>query len=457
MLTTDPIAAAVTDLRRAHTGPVVLPGEDGYDDARRAWNLAVDQHPVLVATPHTDEDVALVVRFAAAAGLRVAVQATGHGAGPRGDLTRAVLVRTETLRGVAVDPAARTARVRAGDVWLDVIEAAAPHGLAPVAGSAPDVGVVGYTLGGGLGWLGRRYGVAANSVRSIDVVTATGERVRCDADHRPELFWALRGGGGSFGVVVGMEFALHPAPEVFAGAMFFDLARAADVLGAWRALTATVPTTVSTTFKLLRLPPVEAVPAPLRGRAFAVIMAAMLESPEAGAAYVAPLRLLGPEIDTFAPVGPAALAHLAMDPPGPMPSTATSVVLDELTDEAVTALLATVGPGAETVLPMVELRQLGGALQTPPEGAGATGAIPGSFQLFAAGALTPELAGRTHADLDALDAALAPWDSGRRTPNFVERPADPRAAFRSATWARLRAVRDDVDPEGRFLGAWEVA
>jgi len=189
---------------------ILMPGDPGWDDARRAWNLAVDQHPAAVAEPRSVQDVADVVRFARQHGLRVAAQGTGHNAAPLGLLADTILVKTTAMRQVSVDPAARIARAEAGAVWLDVAEAAAPHGLAALAGSAPNVGVVGYTIGGGMSWLGRAYGLAANNVEAIEVVTADGRLVRADACTEPDLFWALRGGGGSFGVVTAPAFRLFP-------------------------------------------------------------------------------------------------------------------------------------------------------------------------------------------------------------------------------------------------------
>jgi FAD/FMN-containing dehydrogenase len=189
-------------------GTVVLPGEDGWDEARLAWNLAVDQRPEAVATPTSAEEVAEVVRWAAAEGYRVTAQSTGHNAAALGDLAGTVLVKLHELRGVTVDPGTRSARAPAGTIWMEVVEAAAEHGLAALAGSSPDVGVVGYTLGGGLSFLARKHGLMTNHVTAIEVVTADGELRRVDADNDPDLFWALRGGGGSFGVVTAVELSL---------------------------------------------------------------------------------------------------------------------------------------------------------------------------------------------------------------------------------------------------------
>src|SRR5215470_10308031 len=172
--------------------------DDGFDVARRAWNLAVDQQPAAVVLPESAQAVVAAVRFAAASGLRITAQGTGHNAGPLGPLDDTILLKTERMRGIHIDPRQRIARVQAGVVWLEAVHAAARHGLAALAGSSPDVGVAGYTLGGGMSFLGRKHGLAAANVTAVEVVTADGSLVRADRDNQPDLFWALRGGGGSF-------------------------------------------------------------------------------------------------------------------------------------------------------------------------------------------------------------------------------------------------------------------
>src|SRR4051794_21615325 len=228
MLITSPVHDPAP-LRGAMTGAVVAPGEPGWDEARRAWNLAVDQRPALIAVPESIADVQAAVNFAREREIAVAVQGTGHQASAIASLEGALLIRTHKLRGVKIDAAARRARVKAGDLWQDVTGPASALGLAPLAGSSPDVGVVGYTLGGGISWLGRRYGLASNSVTAIAVVLPDGRLVRADHEHHTELFWALRGGGGAVGVVVGLEMRLYEVTDLVAGALFFPFERTAEV------------------------------------------------------------------------------------------------------------------------------------------------------------------------------------------------------------------------------------
>ena len=313
---TDTIAGrGLQALRAAVAGQVFVPGQAGYDQARRTWNLAVDTRPAVVVDAGSAADVAQAVRYARAHGMRIAPQGTGHGAEPLEPLHGAMLLRTTRMRQVRIDPATCTARAEAGATWADVTVPAGQHGLAALAGSSPDVGVAGYTLGGGLGWLARRYGLAANSVTAAELVTPGGDLVRADAGHESDLFWAVRGGGG-VGVVTALEMRLYPVGELYAGDLFFPIQRAAEVLHAWRDWTATVPDEVTSLAHLLRFPPLPEIPAPLRGRAFAVVEAAYLGDAGAGAELTGPLRRLGPERDTFAMI-PAARARPAEHGPAP--------------------------------------------------------------------------------------------------------------------------------------------
>ena len=266
-------ALDVRPLRRILSGDVVTPYDDDWDEARQAWNLAVDQQPAAVALPESADDVAAIVTFAKANGLRVAPQGTGHNAPALGDLSDTILVKMHRMRGVSVDAERRSARAEAGVIWIEVVEAAAEHGLAALAGSSPDVGVMGYTLGGGLSWLGRKYGIGANQVTAIEVVTASGDLVRTDWANEPDLFWALRGGGGSFGIVTAIEFNLFPIEEVYAGILWFPVERATEVLNAWRDWTEHLPDEMTSVGRILQFPPIPQIPEPVRGQSFVVVQA----------------------------------------------------------------------------------------------------------------------------------------------------------------------------------------
>src|SRR5918996_3612464 len=230
-----------TSLSNLMAGRIVLPGDDEWDAARQAFNVLVDQRPVAVAFPVDERDVAAVVNYARRHGLRIAPQATGHNAGPLGSLDGTILVHTSTLTGVSIDPAARRVRVGSGIKWEKITPGLSELGLAGLHGSSPDVGVAGYSLGGGIGWLARRYGLQTNSLIAVELVTADGELVRVDEEHDPDLFWALRGGGGNFGVVTALEFELYPVQHAYAGWLAWDWRAAEPVLKRWSQWAADAP------------------------------------------------------------------------------------------------------------------------------------------------------------------------------------------------------------------------
>ena len=443
-------------LRAAIAGQVFVLGEAGYDQARQAWNLAVDQRPAVVAEAGSAADVAQAVRYARAHGIRIAPQGTGHGAGPLEPLDGAMLLRMTRMRTVHIDPAARTARAEAGAVWQDVTVPAAQHGLAALAGSSATVGVTGYTLGGGLGWLARRYGLAANSVTAAELVTPGGDLVRADADHESDLFWAVRGGGG-IGVVTALEMRLYSVGDLYAGDLFFPIQRAAEVLHAWRAWTDTVPDEVSSQGRLVRLPPAPQLPEPLRGRAFVKVEAAYLGDAGTGAELTQPLRRLGPELDTFATIPPPALSQLHMDPDQPVPFQGAGAFLSDLPAAAIDALVGLAGPDTGTLLASVEVGHMGGALARPAPSGGAQPSIDANYLLTAVGAIpAPDLAGPVRVHVRAVKDALAPWHAGYDYYNFEETPAPASAVLPPTSYRRLQQIKAAYDPAQMIISAHPV-
>lgn len=446
--------ASRTHLTEALTGAVVLPGDPRYDEARSSFNLLVDQRPAAVAFPSDARDVADAVAYARRAGLRVAPQATGHNQAPLGDMEDLLLVNVSRLQEIHVDPGAQIVRVGAGVKWDRVAPRLSAHGLAGLHGSSPDVGIAGYSLGGGMGWLARKHGLQTNAVTALELVTADGELIRVDADHEPELFWALRGGGGNYGIVTAIEFRVVEVDQLYAGALFFPFERSPEVLHTWNAIRHAFPDEMMSWASLLHFPPVPDVPAFARGNSYAVVMAAFLGSAAEGASLLRPLRALGAERDTFASVPPVVLGDLAMDPLDPVPFRSTSALLDELPAAGIDALLAAAGPESNRgpTVTMLQLRQMGGALSRVAPGAGARATLPADISLFALGAVFDEQMG------DAVGSALADIDSAARPyrggyyPNFVEEPADASEFFDRVTWARLRAAKAAYDPENLFVG-----
>jgi FAD/FMN-containing dehydrogenase len=444
-----------TPLRRLCGGDVHLPGDPGYDAARLPWSAAVDQRPAAVVFPRSATDVSEVVRAAAGLGLRVAPQSTGHNAGPLAaqGLDDVVVVRTSGLDEVTVDVERQVVRVGGGVVWEPAVDAAADAGFTVLHGSSPDVGIAGYSLGGGTGWYARKLGLAANNLTAVELVTATGTIVRASADENAPLFWALRGGGGSFGVVTALEFRMFDFDTAYAGMMVWDVRHAEAVLGSWAAWAPDAPDEVTTAFRILRIPPLPEMPEPMRGRELVVIDGAVLDTDERARELLAGLRALGPEMDTFARVPTRTLTRLHMDPEGPTPVTSGTTMLSELPEDAIAAFLEHVGAGATTSLLMAEIRQLGGALGRPHPGGGALSHFEGRFLVFAGAiAATPELGAIGHADATRLVEALAPWANGRSYLNFAEDPVDVRSGFAERSWIQLTGIRSAVDPDGLFVG-----
>jgi FAD/FMN-containing dehydrogenase len=440
-------------------GRVATPDDSDWDEARQPWNLAADQRPVGVAFVEGADDVAAVIGFARDHGRRVAAQGTGHGAAALGPLDDTILIRTERMRGIEIDPEARTARVEAGALAIELGEAAQAQGLCSLPGSAPDVGVVGYTLGGGLSWLGRRHGFACNRVAAIELVAADGEARRVDGETDEDLFWALRGGGGGYAVVTALELRLLPIAEVYAGALVFPAEVGADAVRAYRDWAEEMPDEVTSIVRFLRPPPVPDVPEPLRDRPLLTIDAACIGSEADGERTIAPLRELGePIMDTFAQIPAAALNRIHMDPEQPVPASGHHGLIRELPDEAIDAFVDTVGPDARSPLLLAELRHVGGALGRAPDGAGALDRLDARFVMLGIGmTMTPELGEAIDARLDLLVETMQPWAGEGGYFNFAERPADVDAILSAETCARLREVKDRWDPDGMIVANHALA
>jgi FAD/FMN-containing dehydrogenase len=449
-LATGPTRAEV--LRGLCGGAIHLPGDPAYDIARGAWNVRFDDRPAAVVYPAFPDEVAEVLRAAAAAGLAVAPQGTGHGAPPlEGRLTDAVLLRTSAMAELDVDPRRRTARVGAGVLWGDLTDEAAHHGLAALHPSSPDVGVVGFSLGGGIGWYARRLGLQSSAVTAVELVLADGTPVRATADREPELFWALRGGGAPLGVVTALEFDLFPLETVVAGFLAWDWTAVERVLPAWVAWCAGAPEEATTSLRVLQAP-ADGVPDELCGRRLVVVDGAVLGDDAFAADVLAPLRALVPEFDTVARVPAASLVRLHLEPEGPTPGYASSTLIGELPDAAVDALIAAVGPGSGTTLTVAELRQLGGALSRPDPAGGALASLDGAFLALGL-ALGEDPAGwpQLRADAARYLAALEPWATGRRYLPMLDERTDTRKVFAPGVHARLSEIRRALDPHGLFL------
>ena len=445
------------DLAASLAGTLTLPGDDGWDMARQAWNLAVDQRPAAVVASGGPEDAVAVVDFARKNGLRVAPQGTGHGAAALGDLGDAILFKTHGLTGVEVDAGSRRARCEPGALSRDVLNAAAPHGLAALVGSSPDVGIVGYSLGGGIGFLGRKHGLQANRVTAIEVVTGGGETVRADAQTEPDLFWALRGGGGSYGLATAIEFELLSIRGLYAGALAWPWERSAEVLARWAEWTRDAPEDLSSSARMIQFPPLPQIPEALRGRQLVMIDGVWDGGREEADRVLSPLREMEPEMDTWAEIPTTALIDVHGDPPEPVPSLTDHRLIREIPAEMIEAWVEVAGPGSGSPLLFSELRHWGGAIAREPEGAGVLGSFSDPYSLFNVG-MAPEpsieQAGRAHAA--SICDTLAPWTSERRFVNFTEAVVDPTVPYGAEALARLAEIRRSVDPDGIFQAVHPV-
>lgn len=431
-------------LARGLTGRLLLRGDDEFDRAATPWNLAVRQPVAAVVEAADPDDVAAAVRWARSAGLAVAPQSTGHGAS--GDVEGAVLLRTGALDDVAVDPERRVARVGAGASWGAVQAATAPHGLTTLLGSAPGVGAVGYTLGGGLGWFSRAHGLAADHVRSFDVVDAAGDHATVTATSDPDLFWALRGGGGDLAVVTAMEVDLEPVPAFSGGRLAWPAERALEVLDVFRTVTATAPDTLSLWFSRVEAPGTPAV---------VVVHAAYLGDADGARDLLRPFAavpgVLGPGLGAaIGPVGLADVGDITADPTDPAAGRSRAELLARVDDEAVDRLFTS--PTAPLLV--LQLRHLGGALTSPGDDAGALGAIVEPYLLYAFGlAFEPGLASAVAHRLATLPAELEGVATGRKPATFLSPSESAAAAYDETALARLRDLKRSRDPHGTIRGS----
>ncbi|GAB7046549.1 FAD-binding oxidoreductase [Catenuloplanes indicus] len=434
---------------------LLRPGDPGYDAAVSSFNLNQIPRPGTVVQARTADDVRTAVGDAAARRAPVGVLATGHQpSSPIGE--DAVLITTRAMRGVTINAGRRVARVEAGALWGHTLTAALQQQLVPLHGSTGTVGVVGYTLGGGLSpLLGRVHGYAADHVLAIDVVGADGELRTVTASSDPELFFGLRGGKSNFGIVTAMEFGLFPVPPLYGGAIMFDGADGARVLHTYREWVRTVPETMSSSVALLRLPDLPQVPEPLRGKLVANVRIAFTGPASEAAALIAPLRAAAtPLRDQVAQMPWSGYAAIHSDPTSPTPAYERTALLRDLSEDAVDALLAAAGPDAPAPVTAVEIRHLGGALARPPQAESAVSHRDAAFTLFIAGVGGPEQAGSLKEAAAGIVRAMQPWSTGGMYVNFMNTddtsPESVRQAYRPEVYGRLLALKKRVDPDNMF-------
>jgi hypothetical protein len=451
------LESSARELSQQARGPVVRPGDPGYDQSRLGWNRTIESRPGLILQAQDAHDVQAAVRAAREQDIALAVQATGHGTLVPAD--GALLVKTTAMDHVAIDPHRRLAQVGPGATWHQVNPAASRHGLGSLAGRCGTVGVTGYTLGGGAGWLGRTFGYAADSVVSADVVLADGRLVTADRDRHPDLFWALRGGGGNFGVVTSLTFRLYPAERVWCGMSFYAPERAGDILTAYREWSAREPEGMNTAVLLMRLPPAPAVPEPLRGRQVVAIRVFAVVDEPTGRRQVAPLlRAAGPALHDGFAMRDFATGSVATNGPDvpPIPHRQLVQLFDRLPDELLTRLVA---DGLHPLAPFafVELRHWEGAMARPGPDAGPAGLRDTPYSVLAVAPYLGPDRGAVDSVLDDFDRALASSATGGSFLNLLTEPARTATAFTPDNFRRLSELKRAIDPQTFFRPSHTIA
>lgn len=448
-------------LRARVKGDVFVPGVEGYEQARQVWNRSFQHQPAVIVLAENAFDVEAAVQAATTAGLRLVVQATGHGAARLAD-AGAMLLSLERMTGVRVDVQRRTAVIEGGTKWGEVLRQAQQVGLAPLLGSSPDVGAVGYTLGGGMGWLARKYGMSCDSVNWFDVVTAGGQLVRASETENPDLFWALRGGGGSFGVVTAMEVRLYPVTMVYGGNLFYPAALAKDVLARFREWVKGNPDELTSSVAIMNFPPIPDVPEPMRGQTFVMVRGLYAGDSKDGAARIREwLDWQQPIMNTWAEMPFSLVKEISAEPEDPMPAFATGAWVRELSDEAIDTIVSrAVSVNGSSPLNVTEFRHAGGAIARVAPEAAAYGNRDGKFLMqIVTVTPTPEAWAAVRDYAEQFRAELKPALTGKVYMNFTEgdeRRERTRDGFSEANFARLQALKARYDAANRFDHAFDI-
>ncbi len=437
---------ALAELRRRVAGTLHTPADPTWDRARTPWLVNVEQHPMAVLEVRDAHDVVAAVRWAVDNGVQVSAQPTGHGAAD--GLEQVLLLRTRGLGGISVDVERRTASVGAGVKAGELLAELDGTGLTFLAGSNADPTVVGMTITGGISWFSRHFGLGSDNIVSIELVDGLGRLRTVSATEDAELFWAIRGGGGDFGIITRMEVALHPAPEVYGGRLLWPIEQMGEVLRTFRTVTESAPEELTIWYHTYQFPPIPDVPEPLRGRGFASIAVAYLGSRADAESLLAPFReVAGLAMDLMGEVPLADLTTIADEPTDPMPAMQRSSLLTRLDDTAIAALTAVVGAGSGSPLPVVQIRHLGGAFAREQANGGAHGPVTEPYNLFALGVpAVPELVEVIGVFFGRISAAVAHVSSGRTLLNFLDGTEDPGRWWSAETRERLARTKQASDP-----------
>lgn len=355
--------AALTTFAASFRGQIIRPGDATYEDARRVWNGMIDKRPALIARCTGTGDVVAAIRFARASGLSIAVRGGGHNVAGNAVIDNGLVIDLSLMKEIDVDPVSRTARAQPGVVWGELDTATQKYGLATPGGVVSSTGIAGFTLAGGMALTSRKLGLACDNLIAAEVVTADGEVIRASATERPDLLWAIRGGGGNFGIVTRFEYRLHAVgPDIFVGFAFFAFADAEQAMRGWREYVATAPDEVTSTFLFWGMPAMPGLPEELHGAPVAGVAGAYTGPVAEGERALQPLRELAtPIVDlsgtfTYLQMQSAWDVHF----PTTLRYYWKSLFLDELRDEDISSTIALAAdrPSPATLF---AIRHLGGA------------------------------------------------------------------------------------------------
>lgn len=452
------IGTTIQRLKESASGSVLTPDHPAYDTTRRGWNLSVNHFPALILVAENAQDVVAGVNYARENGLGVSIQTTGHGIQQPAD--DALLIVMSHMTGVEVDAKRRTARVEGGAMWKHVLEQATPHGLTALLGSAPHVGVVGYTLGGGIGWLARKYGLSADSVRWIEVVTADGELRRASPTENRDLFWALRGGGGNFGVVTALEIDLYPVEAVYGGSLVYPGEVAGDALRFFRDWTASAPDELTSSFQIMNFPNSPQMPEAIRGKTQVIVRAAYTGDPAKGQAYIQQwLDWRKPLVNAFRVTPFSEIGTVSNDPVEPGAGYGSNEMFDTLSDDAIDLIVRQMTDKTSPIM-MGEIRHAGGAIARVPADANAIGNRDAQFYFTMGGAaFTPEIKAALAKGIGTFRNDLKPFVRGGGYLNFmsggesIDRAKD---AYLPASYRRLLDVKAKYDPDNLFRYSYQL-
>ncbi len=445
----------IHDLRRNLAGQAYLPDDEGFAQAMAGWNLLVQHQPAMIVSVQNESDVQAAVRFAEFHNLPIAVQATGHG--QFRTCNGGLLLDVSALNSVEIDPSAKTAKIGGGTQWMDVIEKAAPHNLLAISGSSPHVGVVGYTLGGGYGILSRKYGLGVDQVLSLQLVDAQGDVMTVSPEENSELYWAILGGGGAFGVVTQIEVRLHDQPSILGGSVMFDASLADIVYPAYLQFTKQAPEEVTSALSMMTFPPVPFIPEFLHGRSMLIFSATALGDLADAEAMLAPIRdLPGAEFDAFRPMTYSDTHAVFSDPVEPLPATCRGVLLKDLDEDSLRTVLAEVGPASESANLMFRIRHYGGAVSRGGRHENSIGRQrQANYILYFLGVpMGPVTLEQMHEQAERVFQAIQPHVLSRGPLNWLGEGNvtgdQVKQVFSPEEYMRQLAAKLAVDPKNRF-------